>query len=129
VSDEAHAALVSGCVGEGPALEWLTFLSALDLPDPEALLADPSSFEFPERGDLALAVLSAVAAAVVERTTGERWEVAWRIVERAAGSHPDVAATAARSLARCRPDGTTAPASAAALAPVLTAAGLLKGAA
>ena len=126
VSDEAHATLVAGCVGEGPALEWLSFLSDLDLPDPEALLADPASFELPERGDLALAVLSAVAAAVVERTTGERWEAAWQIVERAAASHPDVAATAARSLARCRPDGAAAPESAAALVPVLTAAGLLK---
>lgn len=126
VSDEAHATLVAGCVGEGPALEWLSFLSDLDLPDPEALLADPASFELPKRGDLALAVLSAVAAAVVERTTGERWEAAWQIVERAAASHPDVAATAARSLARCRPDGAAAPESAAALVPVLTAAGLLK---
>ena len=118
---------MAGCVGEGPALEWLAFLGDLDLPDPEALLADPTSFVLPDRGDLALAVLSAVSAAVAAHATVERWEAAWRIVERAAASHPDVAATSARSLARCRPEGAAAPAAAASLVPVLTAAGLLKG--
>jgi hypothetical protein len=127
VGPEAHAALVAGCVGDGPALEWLAFLGDLDLPDPESLLADPSSFVLPDRGDLALAVLSAVSAAVAAHATVERWEAAWRIIERAASSHPDVAATSARSLARCRPEGAAAPEAAASLVPVLTAAGLLKG--
>src|SRR5262249_62048407 len=40
-SEEARAALVAGAVGEGTALEFLSWLEHLDLPDPEAALADP----------------------------------------------------------------------------------------
>jgi hypothetical protein len=126
ISAEAHAALVVGSVGEGAAIEWLSFLHGLDLPDPEELLSDPTGFRLPDRGDRAVAVLSSVAAAVVERTTPERWKAAWRIVEQVVKTHPDVAATAARALAQCRPKGIDAPASVVCLAPVLAQAGLLK---
>jgi hypothetical protein len=63
---------------------------------------------------------------VAANPTVQRWHAGWDLVARTAESVPDVAATAARVLARCRPDGTAAPASAAALAPVLRQAGLLK---
>jgi hypothetical protein len=126
-SHEARVALVAGSVGEGPALEFLAWVVESDLPDPEVVLADPGAFALPERGDRALAVLTSVAAAVAANPTPERWRAGWDLVARAAESVPDVAATAARVLARCRPDGAAAPASAAALAPVLRQAGLLKG--
>jgi hypothetical protein len=125
-SPEARVALVAGSVGEGPALEFLAWVVESDLPDPEVVLADPAAFVLPERGDRALAVLTAVAAAVAANPTVQRWHAGWDLVARTAESVPDVAATAARVLARCRPDGTAAPASAAALAPVLRQAGLLK---
>jgi hypothetical protein len=121
----AQGELLSGCVGEGAALEFRAFLDGLDLPDPEALLARPDTFELPDRGDKALSVLSAVAAAVAADPTPPRWVAAWGIVERAAASAPDVAATAARALAACRPEGAAAPPSTSALAPVLQGARLL----
>jgi hypothetical protein len=125
-SPEARTALVAGSVGEGPTLEFLAWVVESDLPDPEVVLADPGGFALPQRGDRALAVLTSVAAAVAANPTRERWEAGWELVARAAESLPDVAAASARVLARCRPDGAAAPATAAALAPVLRGAGLLK---
>jgi hypothetical protein len=125
-SPEARIGLVAGSVGEGPALEFLSWVVQSDLPDPEAVLAAPGAFDLPERGDRALAVLTAVAAAVAAYPTLERWEAGWELVARVAETLPDVAATAARVLAHCRPEGATAPSAAAALAPVLRGAGLFK---
>ena len=115
-----------GSVGEGPAIEFLTWAAECDLIDPEVLLADPTGYTLPARGDRALAVLSGVAAAVVADPTVERWQAAWEVVGIAATTHPDIAATAARVLASCRPEGAVAPATAAALAPVLRTAGILR---
>ncbi len=64
VSEIATSLLVRGCVGPGPGVEYLTWLAEADLPDPEAVLADPDSFALPERGDRAYAALTSVAAAV-----------------------------------------------------------------
>ena len=125
-SSETKASLVVGSVGEGPAIEFSTWTAECDLIDPEVLLADPSGYVLPARGDRALAVLSGVAAAVVADPTLERWQAAWEVVGGAASTHPDVAAVAARALATCRPDGAVAPSAAATLAPVLRTAGLLR---
>lgn len=118
-------ALVVGCVGDGAGLELLTWLEELDLPDPEAALADPEGVDFPDRGDRRYAVLSSVAAAVAADTTPERWLAGWKVMARAAGDAPDVAAMAARVLARIRPEGVAAPPEAAAFVPVLRDAGLV----
>ena len=100
-----RSALISGCVGEGPGIEFLGWLAELDLPDPEAVLADPAGFQLPERGDRAYAVLMSVAAAVASEATPERWAAGWEVLGRAGEQVPDVAAMAARTLVRCRPDG------------------------
>jgi hypothetical protein len=119
-------ALVAGCVGPGAGTEFLSWVARMDLPDPEAVLASADRFRLPKRGDRALAVLAAVAAAVVARNTPERWTQAWQVIARAAEERPDVAAVAARVLAANRPKGAAAPAEIRALAPVLRAAGLLR---
>lgn len=120
-----QAALISGCVGPGPGIEFLTWMSELDLPDPEVVLADPGAFEAPVRGDRAYAVLISVAAAVASDPTVERWNAAWKVIGVAAESIPDVAALAARMLVHCRPEGASAPAEAAVLLPLLLDAGLV----
>jgi hypothetical protein len=126
-SDAARAALVEGAVGDGAALEFLAWLEHLDLPDPEAVLADPDSFVLPERSDRAFAVLTAVASVAVLDGTPERWQQAWRVVARAADAAPDVATLVARTLAANRPEGADVPEALLELAPVLRAAGLLRG--
>jgi hypothetical protein len=125
ISELATSLLVRGCVGAGTGVEYLTWLAEADLPDPEAVLADPDSFELPERGDRAYAALSSVAAAVAGDPTPDRWHRGWRAFGRAAGSAPDVAAAAARTLARCRPAGAPIPDEVKAFAPLLHDAGLL----
>ena len=122
---EVHTALVCGCVGEGPGIEFLAWRAELDLPDPETVLADPAGFALPERGDRAYAVLTSVAAAVAADATVERWAAGWQVVDRAGEQAPDVAALAARVLVACRPDGAATPAEAAAFLPLLRDAGLV----
>lgn len=124
-SDDARAALVMGAVGQGAGIEFLTWTAEMDLPNPEDLLVDPTGFTPPERGDRAYALLCAVAAAVASRPTPDRWVSGWKVLAIAAERAPDVAALAARVLARCRPDGTPAPAELKIFAPLLKQAGLL----
>jgi hypothetical protein len=125
-SDEARSALIQGAVGEGAGVEFLAWLSEMDLPDPEVVLADPTAFRLPERGDRAYAALAAIASAVAGNPTAERWAAGWQVLGLAADAAPDVAAVAARVLARCRPrDVTTLPAEIKLFAPVLRDAGLL----
>jgi hypothetical protein len=117
--------LVRGCVGAGPGIELLTWLAEADLPDPEAVLADPDHFVLPERGDRAYAALCSVAAAVAAEPGDGRWERGWRAFGKAAAAAPDVAASAARTLARCRPPGAPVPPEVHVFAPLLREAGLL----
>ncbi|MGH1490955.1 MAG: AAA family ATPase [Acidimicrobiales bacterium] len=124
VAPEVRTALVCGCVGQGPGIEFLAWLSELDLPNPEAVLADPDGFELPPRGDRAYAVLTSVAAAVAADSTPERWAAGWQVLGRAGESVPDIAALAARILVRCRPEGAPTPPQAAAFLPLLRDAGL-----
>ncbi len=125
ISELAGSLLIRGCVGAGPGVEYLTWLAEADLPDPEAVLADPDSFELPQRGDRAYAALTSVAAAVAADPTADRWTRGWRAFGNAAGAAPDVAAAAARTLARCRPAGAPIPPEVKAFAPLLRDAGLL----
>lgn len=125
-SEDARALLVTGAVGDGPGLEFLSWLEHADLPDPDAVLADPDSFELPERSDRAFAVLTAVVAVAVSYGDVASWDAAWRVVARAARGAPDVATLVARTLATHRPEGAELPAAVLELAPVLRAAGLLR---
>jgi hypothetical protein len=124
---ETRSVLVAGAVGDGAAAEFLAWMQEMDLPDPEAVLADPGSFALPHRSDRAYAAVAAVAAVVAARPTPERWAAGWRVLGIAARRAPDVAAVGARTLARCRPDGVPLPAEVRLFAPVLREAGLLRG--
>jgi len=121
----ATSLLVRGCIGPGPGVEFLTWLAESDLPDPEAVLADPDSFVLPDRGDRQYAVLASIAAAVAGNATADRWERGWRAFGRAGLMAPDVAAAAARTLARARPAGAPVPPEVTAFLPLLKDAGLV----
>lgn len=123
--DLARSLLVCGAVGQGAGVEFLTWLVEADLPDPEAVLANPESFELPDRGDRAYAALSSIAAAVAAEPTPERWAAGWVVFGKAGEAAPDVAAAAARTLARCRPRGAPVPPEVAAFSSLLRDAGLL----
>jgi len=123
---EVRSALVSGLVGAGAAIEFLRFADAVDLPDPEQLLADPTTLDTAARVDLLLAALAGVSAAVAGDCTLERWEAAWEVLAAAcAAGRADVAALSAVGLLELRRADWPAPAAAAAFAPVLRAAELV----
>jgi MoxR-like ATPase len=125
VSAEVRACLLTGAVGEGAGLEFLSWLANADLPDPEQVLADPESFELPERSDRAFAVLTAVVAVAVSHGDTESWAAAWQVVAKAARTAPDVATLVAQTLAAARPAGAALPIEVLELIPVLRAAGLM----
>ncbi|WP_412078893.1 AAA family ATPase [Streptomyces xanthophaeus] len=104
--------LVRGTVGDGPGLELLAGLDRMDLPDPEALLADPAGAVLPERGDLRQAVLDGVVAAVRKRPEKSRWDAAWALLVRALETGaPDLVVVPATTLATLRQEEWDVPAS------------------
>lgn len=127
VSADVRACLLIGAVGEGAGVEFLSWLAHTDLPDPDAVLADPSSFVLPQRSDRAFAALTAVAAVAIARGDPDSWSAAWQVLATATKAAPDVATLVAQTLAAARPDGARLPLEVLALAPVLRAAGLLPG--
>ena len=97
---EVELPLLSGCVGDGAALEYVNWRDTLDLPDPEMLLANPDKFVVPNRGDKAYTILASVASAAVNNMTKPRFLAAWVIFKRAADAgKKDLAAAAVRTLA------------------------------
>jgi hypothetical protein len=125
-SADARAAVVVGTVGDAAGLQFLTWLHEQDLPDPEAVLADPSSLVVPDRPDRAYALLAAIAAAVVANNSPERWVAGWKVLARVGETAPDVAAVAARMLAKHKPPDAQVPPEVKLFIPMLRDAGLLE---
>lgn len=122
-SKDVLSLLVRGSVGDGPGFELLAAIERMDLPDPEALLADPAAADLPERGDLRQAVLDAVVAAVRRRPDKSRWDAAWALLATAVESGPpDLVVVPATTLATLRRDGWEVPASIDELAGVVSVA-------
>ena len=125
--------LVSGCVGEAVAHEFLAWVDGLDLPDPEALLADVEGASFDGmRADRVYVTLQGVLAAVSRRPTPQRWGAAVQLCVLAADSVGlDPAVPVVRALLRreVRPSGAPVPSQIKVFAPALALAGLLPGAA
>jgi hypothetical protein len=125
--DDDLIAMAAGCLGDGVAREFVIWHRELDLPDPEELIANPSAYRHPNRGDQAYAVLSAIVQAVLADLTEVRWSNAWKILADAAGKgSPDVAAAPARNLARAYEPSLCIPEKEVSIfVPLLKAAGLL----
>jgi len=119
--------LVSGLVGPA-AGEFFTWEKSLDLPDPHDLLANPSLFEVPAKGDVTFAILSSVVTAATADLTKKNWDAAWKILGMAAEAQKaDIAAIPAKNLAKARKesDNLDVPKDVKAFVPVLKKAGLL----
>lgn len=121
--------LASGCVGDAVAHEYLSWVAAQDLVDPETLLADPEAADFGRlRPDRVYVCLQAVLGAVARVTTPERWSTAILLCARAAEAVGiDPAVPVVRALVRdgLRPAGAIVPPEVAVFAPALALAGLL----
>ncbi|MGW7128058.1 AAA family ATPase [Streptomyces bobili] len=120
-SREVLSLLVRGAVGDGPGLELLAGLDRMDLPDPEAVLADPMGVDLPERGDLRQAVLDGAVDAVRKRPDKSRWDAAWTLLVRAVETGaPDLVVVPATTLASLRQGDWDVPATIERLAGVVS---------
>jgi hypothetical protein len=120
--------LLAGAVGSIAAGEFAAYAAALDLPDPEALLADPDAYPLGgRRSDIVYAVASAIWAATAERLTADRWTACGRVLQRIAeAGHADIAFVTGRRWIQNRPAGALPdPASMRALTPILRELGRL----
>jgi len=99
---------VMGCVGIGAAAEYMTYRENIDLPNPEAILANVDTFKLPTRMDKIYVIGASLMSALRNSVTVERWNSVGKVLEMIAKSgHPDLAVTFARDWIRIRPDGAT----------------------
>lgn len=128
-NSQVRQLLIAGCVGEASAFEYLRWVEAQDIIDPELLLADPTAADFSNaRADRVFVTLQGVLGAYIRTPTLERWEAAVDVCAHVAESVGiDPAIPVVRTLMRpgVRPDGAPAPVSLNAFAPTLALAGLL----
>jgi hypothetical protein len=121
--------LVAGCVGDAATHEYLQWIAANDLPDPEMLLADPAKASFTSiRADRVYVTLQGILGAVSRRSTPERWTAAIDVCAKAAddiGIDPAVPVVRALMRPDAKPAGVSVPSSIKVFAPALTLAGLL----
>ena len=123
--DTVGVLVAAALVGEGAAAEFFAYLDNPDLPDPEALLADPDSFADLERTDQQLAALDAVAATATEDP--RRWGSAFKVCIAAANAgHSDIAASTAMRLVKHKPPSQRLPAGYEVFSEILIEAGLLE---
>lgn len=129
VNSDVRRLLVSGCVGESAAHEYLRWIAAHDLVDPEVLLDAPALADFAGvRPDRVFVMLQSVLAAFSRTPTPARWQAAIDLCSRAAEQvGVDPAVPVMRSLMRpgLRPAGTAVPPSIKVFVPALALAGLL----
>ena len=99
---------ILGCVGSGPAAEFITYRENIDLPNPEELIKKPNDFVLPNRMDKVYVIGVSLLAVLRHNMTKERWDAVGVIIERIASSgHPDLAVTFAKDWLRERPAGAT----------------------
>lgn len=123
--------LVAGCIGDAAAHEFLTWSAVQDLPDTDAVLADPVASWFTDkRADQVYVTLQGVVAAAVSRGDPATWEAAVAACCAAASAAGvDPAVPGVRALLRHRPNKAVIPPNIRVFAAVLALAGLLPHAA
>ena len=119
--------LAKGAVGDGQAVAFTSFVKNADLPDPKAVIADPSTYDWKDRRlDRTFMVLASTTA-VANDGTKDSWLAQWGVLGAAADAgRADVASAQAIAHMRNAKTGWLPPASELrAFAPAIKAAGLL----
>ena len=103
LSDGVRRLLVQGTIGQGASAEFLTYRENTDLPNPEELLDDPTSFTMPRRADQVFVIGAAVLNSIRNDNSADRWLAAGQIFESMCAEHPDIAVSLAREWIKRRP--------------------------
>lgn len=136
IKSEIATVLMHAWVGDGNAIELKTWAVNQDLPDPEAVLADPKKHPLKMRQDQLMATLAAVATAAIQPhgQLKHRYAAAWQLVARVGDENgeikrPDIVIPAARILAHHCPPGAdlNPPREVDAILPILARAGVATG--
>jgi hypothetical protein len=98
--------LLSSTVGQATAIEFLSYLKNLDLPNPEDILNNPKGWDVKKRSDITFAILTSVISAYASNATEERWVAAWDVIAHVIDADlPDVAVASAYNLAKLSKPG------------------------
>ena len=111
-SDELKIDVAAAIIGRPVAGALVAFEDAMDLPDPEVWLADPSKVEPLPRDDQNMVAMSSVVQAVLQNNTAKRWSDAlWVSVNLASAGRKTVATSGVMDLVRTenRPNDTVKP--------------------
>jgi hypothetical protein len=124
---EVDRILARGCVGQGAAAEYLVFRDNLDLPDPEAVLADPEGTPIPRRPDKVYVLLGGTMHALRRGVDEQRWNAMGTVLERVArAGHDDLSVSFGREWISLKPHGARVPVAVMrAMVPLLAEAGLI----
>jgi hypothetical protein len=68
-SPHVQSQIITGLIGEKVGLSFINYITQLNLPKPEDILADPEAFTWPERYDMQLAIITGIVAYVKLHTT------------------------------------------------------------
>jgi hypothetical protein len=98
-------ALIKGCVGMAAGTQFQRFVTSLQLPDPEELLAQPHTLKLPVRFDLSRAIVASVIGRVRANATPQRWESAYDVLEVAFSQQPETAMASEGTLWKLKPTG------------------------
>jgi hypothetical protein len=114
--------LLSSAISQAAAIEFLAYVKNLDLPNPEDLLKNPTSWDAKKRADITFAVLTSVVSAYAANQTELRWLATWQVLDHVINSGQiDVATAAAHNLAKLSKPSFKNPKTILKLAPALSA--------
>jgi hypothetical protein len=128
-NEEVRQILLAGCIGMPAAHEYLRWVAANDLVDPEQLLLDPDGVDFSGmRPDRVFVALQGMLAVVSRQPDADRWTAAIEVCANAAeqvGIDPAVPVVRALMRPDIKPDGAMVPPQISVFAQTLALAGII----
>lgn len=110
--DDLQMVVLTGCVGEGAAIEYMAWLAAADLYDPEDVLNDPQIVDWDSRPDRIFALTGSIVS--LATSNPKLWTKAVNVhTACAAAGHPDLAWAGMGALLEHAPVGAEVPPAAA----------------
>ena len=97
--------LVRGCVGDGPAMEFLAWVDKQKLPTPEAILANPTAWQVPRRFDLARAMIAGCIGVAKREKDAELWESLVDLNEHIFTQRREIAVSCHGAVWKAKPSG------------------------
>jgi hypothetical protein len=93
--------LLTSAIGQSAAIEFISYVKNLDLPNPEDILKNPTGWDVKKRSDITFAILTSIVSAYASKVSEDRWVSAWQVIDHVVNNNQiDVAVAAAHNLAK-----------------------------